>query len=91
MVLALPRADLPYVLDTDENAQQIGWVLSQRHIPKDLGHIEYFSKTLTDSERNYDTAQKKCLLIIWTVLSLRPYLEGTHFTLRKHNRAHFLS
>lgn len=52
-ILALPRADLPYILDTDTNAEQIRCLLAQRHGPKDLRPIGYFSKKLTDTELNY--------------------------------------
>lgn len=38
-VLALPRADLPYVLDKNVNAEQIGCVLYTIHTAKDLRHI----------------------------------------------------
>lgn len=49
---------------------------------KILRPIGYFSKTLTDTERNYDTTEKECLAIIWATPLLRPYSEGTLFILR---------
>ena len=49
-VLALPQKDLPYILDTDAEANQIGCVLMQLHGDKSLKPIGYFSKTLTETE-----------------------------------------
>ena len=44
--------------------------------------IGYFSRSLNKAEKNYDTTQRECLGIVWAVLLLRPYLEGTRFLLR---------
>lgn len=57
-VLMLPRPDLPYVSDTDENANQIDVVLMQKQSDNTLKTIGYFSKTLTDTEKNYDTMKR---------------------------------
>lgn len=81
-ILALPRAYIPNILDKDANAEQIICVPAQWHGTKDLRPIGYFSKTLTDTERNYDTTERECLDIIWDVILLRPHFEGTRFTLQ---------
>ena len=86
-VFNLPRRDLPYVLDTDADANQVGCVLMQKHPDGSLRAIGYFSKTLTKTERNYDTTEREALGIIWAVLLLRPYLESTRFTLRTDHGA----
>lgn len=62
LVLAVHRAYLPYVLDTDANAEKIGCVLSQSYTPKDPILIGYYSKTLTDIERNYDRNEREFLV-----------------------------
>lgn len=31
---------------------------------------------------NYNTTQRECLGMFWSVLVLRPYLKGTRFTIR---------
>ena len=82
LVLNLPRHDFPYVLDTDVNVNQGGSVLMQKHPDGSLRPIGYFRKTLTKTERNYDTTEREALGIIWAVLLLRPYpVSYTHLTL----------
>ena len=49
-VLNLPRRDLPYLLDTDGDANQVGCVLSQKHPNGSLRPIGYFFKTLSKTE-----------------------------------------
>ena len=86
-VLALPRAGLPYVLDTDANDTQVGCVLQQKYEDNSLRPIGYYSRTLNDTEKKYDTTERECLGIIWAVLLLRPYLEMERFTLRTDHEA----
>ena len=43
-VLALPRNDLPYVVDTDACDKQIGCVLQQKYPDKTIRPIGYFSR-----------------------------------------------
>lgn len=81
-VLALPRGDKPFILDTDANAEQLGFFLLQEEADKSHRMIGYFSCTVNDAERNYDTAEREHLAIIWAVLMLRTYLESVHFTLQ---------
>lgn len=81
-VLTLQTADRQFVLDTDANADPLGGVLLQEQNDKSLRPFEYFSKTLTDAEKKYETAERECLAIIWAVLLLRSYLDRAHFILR---------
>ena len=87
-VLALPRAGLRFILDTDACDVQLGCVLLQDQpdskTPRPIG---YWSRTLAPAERNYDTTNKECLAIVWATLTLRPYLEGTRFLIRTDHDA----
>lgn len=44
--------------------------------------VWYWSGVLTNTERVFDTTQRESIAIVWAVLLLRPYLEGTRFTIR---------
>ena len=80
-VLRLPRKDLPYSVDTDACAYQIGCVLLQTYPDGTRHPIGFWSRSLTPAEKNYSTGERECLAIVWAVQLLRPYLERTHFDL----------
>ena len=78
-VLALPRADLPYSIDTDASEYQVGVALFQ-HLPNgDRQPIGFWSRTLQAAEKNYSTPEKECLAVVWACGVLRPYLQGDRF------------
>ncbi|CAN8061912.1 unnamed protein product [Agarophyton chilense] len=80
--LVLPKPNRPFVLGTDASDAQVGCALLQeQESPKDYRPIGYWTRTLTSAQRNYSTTEKECLAIVWSVLTLRPYLEGTRFTI----------
>lgn len=82
-ILALPKMGKPYIVETDACNEQVGCVLLQeQETAKDYRPIGYWSRTLTAAERNYTTSERECLAIVWAILMLRPYLEGTKFTVR---------
>ncbi|CDF40870.1 unnamed protein product [Chondrus crispus] len=78
-VLALPKKDLPYSVDTDASDYQIGAALFQTHPDAQRKPIGFFSRTLAAAERNYSVSEKECLAVIWAIQTLRPYLYGEHF------------
>ena len=73
-VLALPKKDLPYSVDTDASDYQIGAALFQTQPDAQPKPIGFFSRTLAAAERNYSVSEKDCLAVIWAVHTLRPYL-----------------
>jgi hypothetical protein len=81
-ILALPKAEGQFILDTDASAEQIGCCLLQGQADGEKLPIGYWSRGLTGAERNYSTTEKECLAIVWAVLHLRSYLEGRHFVIR---------
>ena len=86
-VLALPRPNGRITIDTDACAYQVGCVLLQEQEDQTVKPIGYWSRSLTDAERRYDTTQRECLAVVWAILLLRPYLEGTRFTIRTDHSA----
>lgn len=55
-------------------------MLTQNH--PDIGEkvVCYLSISLTKQEQKYSTTERECLAVLWSIEKLRPYIEGTHFT-----------
>ena len=82
-ILALPKVGKKYIVETDACDEQVGCVLLQEQDTEgDFRPIGYWSRTLNPAERNYTTTERECLAIVWSILMLRPYIEGTRFTVR---------
>lgn len=77
-LLQYPDFSKEFILTTDASNVAIGSVLSQGIINKDLP-IAYASRTLNNTEQNYNTTEKELLAIIWSVNHFRPYLYGRKF------------
>ena len=87
-VLALPRYGWPYMIDTDASAYQLGCTLLQEHDKaNDWRPVRYWSYSLNDSERNCSATERECFAVVWAVRTLRPYVEGTKFTVRTYHDA----
>ena len=80
-VLAYPRHDLEYIVDTDASLEGVGGVLSQIQDGQERV-IAYFSKTLSPPERNYCITRRELLAVVLSVKHVRPYLYGRKFKLR---------
>ena len=84
-ILALPKPGRPYMVDCDASKYGIGAVLLQQQDeskPTEWATVGYFSKTLSKEQRNYSATERECYAVVWAVLTLRPYLEGSHFIVR---------
>ncbi|KAG5897528.1 hypothetical protein JTB14_004303 [Gonioctena quinquepunctata] len=79
--MACPNFDLPFIVQTDASAYGIGAVLTQNR--PDVGErvVSYLSRSLTKQERKFFTTERECSAVIWSIEKLRPYIEGTHFTI----------
>lgn len=86
-VLALPKPDLPYSIDTDASDYQVGAALFQEYGDKERKPIGFWSRTLLPAEKNYSTSEKECLAVVWAMQTLRPYVQGTHFTVNTDHSA----
>jgi RNase H-like domain found in reverse transcriptase len=81
-ILALPRIEVAFTLDTDASDHQLGCYLLQSQPDGSQRPVGYWSRRLTSREKNYSTTEKECLAIVWEILHLRPYLEQQKFAIR---------
>ena len=81
-VLQLPDPAKEYSLDTDASAHQVGCALFQHADP-----IGFWSRSLTDAEKNYSAAEREALAIIFAVQTLHPYVWGRRFTVYTDHQA----
>jgi len=86
-ILALPRRHGAYTLDTDASAGQVGAVMLQEQPDQSTRPVGYWSRSLNSAERNNSTTERECLAVVWASLLLRPYIEGTRFTVRTDHAA----
>jgi hypothetical protein len=63
-------------LTTDASEAAIAGVLSQNGRP-----VMFISRMLTAAEKNYSNVEREGLAVVWSVLRLRQFLLGRHFTL----------
>ena len=85
-VLAQPRHEGSFVLDTDASLVGVGAVLSQVQDGEERV-IAYSSRLLSDAERRYSTTRLELLAAVYGLRQYRQYLLGRHFTLRTDHAA----
>ncbi|GFT35085.1 retrovirus-related Pol polyprotein from transposon 17.6 [Trichonephila clavipes] len=80
----------PFVIRTDASRVALGAVLLQGE--KDEEHpIEYASRLLSSSERNYSTKEREALAVVWALEKFRGYVEGQTIRLSSdHQRLKWL-
>ena len=77
-VLSFPDSGLPFILDSDANAEYIEAVLSQAKEGK-----EYVLARFSQPERNYCVTRKELLAIMRSVAHFHSYLYGAEFVIRE--------
>ena len=76
-ILRHPDASLPYILEVDASETAVGAILSQRQGPKALLHpVAFFSRKLSEPERNYGVGDRELLAIKAALEEWRYLLEG---------------
>ena len=79
-VLVQYNPDIPLKIDTDASKGGIGAVIS--HITESGERlIEFASRTLSKSERNYSPIEKEALAIIWGIKKFHRYIYAREFLL----------
>ena len=85
-ILASPVDDGQYVLDIGASQVGLGVVLQQEQAGQ-LKVIAYGSRSPTKAARNYSTARRKLLAVVYGLKQLRKFLLGRHFRLRVDHSA----
>jgi len=85
-VLALPKDEGVYVLDTDASNFSIGAVLSQNQNGEERV-IAYASKVLSRSERNYCVTRREMLAAVYYMRAFRQFFIGRKFLIRTDHAA----
>ncbi len=85
-VLAYPRREGQFILDTDASQHGIGAVLSQVQ-DGDEKVVAYGSRALTKAEKNYCVTRKELLACVYFMRHFRCYLLGRHFLARSDHAA----
>ena len=85
-VLAFPKEDLPYIVDTDASDYGVGGVLSQciegtEHV------IAYYSKSLNPAPQKYCTSRRELLAVVATLDHFKGYVWGPKFVVRTDHAA----
>ena len=80
-VLAFPKEDLPYIVDTDASDYGIGGVLSQS-IEGTEHVIAYYSKSLNPAQQKYCTTRRELLAVVATLDHFKGYVWGPKFLVR---------
>ena len=86
-ILAYPRFDLPFILQTDASNVGLGAVLAQLDTNGTERVVSYASRTLTPREKNYSAMEKEALAIVFATEHFRYYLLGRQFQIVTDNRA----
>ena len=85
-VLAFPKEDLPYIVDTDASDYGIGGMLSQ-NIEGTEHVIAYHSKSLNPAQQKYCTTRRELLAVVSTLDHFKGYVWGPHFSVRTDHAA----
>ena len=85
-VLAFPKEDLPYIVDTDASDYGIGGVLSQ-NIEGTEHVIAYYSKSLNPAQQKYCTTRRELLAVVATLDHFKGYVWGPKFLVRTDHAA----
>lgn len=81
-VLALPRFDLPFLVETDACDSGMGAVLMQQDRP-----VAFISKAFSEKNKHLSIYEKEFLALILAVDKWRPYLQRSEFIIRTDHKS----
>ena len=76
--LQRPDPNSPFTVQKDASNVGLGAELLQEVEGLDLG-LEFASRLLTPTERNYSVTERECLAVVWAIGKFRPYIVGYEF------------
>lgn len=79
---ALPRHGQRFTLNKDACDYRVRCINLQQQPNEDKLRVRYWSRNLSEPEKNYSTAEKELVFVVWSILTLRPYLYKFHSKLR---------
>ena len=85
-IIALPRDEGTFTLDTDASKYSIGAVLSQNQDGEERV-VAYGSRLYSQAESNYCTTRQELLAIVYFVRQFKQYLLGRKFLIRTDHAA----
>ena len=80
-VLAYPRIDLPFILDTDASTTDVAAVLSQVQDGEERP-ITYAAKAFTKSQRKWPPTKTEMYALVFGTKTFYPYLVNKQFVAR---------
>ena len=85
-VLALPRDEVDYIVNTDASDAALGAVLLQVQHGEERP-VVYFSRLYSRTEVNYCTTRRELLAVVEGLRQFRPYVLGRDFRVRTDHAA----
>ena len=79
-ILAHPDPSKPYFVQCDASDTALGAVLLQKNLNDEFVPINFISKTLDASARNWHVSEKELFAIVWALEKFSNYLVGKRFT-----------
>ena len=85
--LAYPRRERENIVDCDASDIAAGAIYMQRDDKGNEHVIQYISCTFNDVQRRWPSVEREAYAVVWAMTTFRPYLLGSHCTVRTDNSA----